>query len=173
MLNSRSNSLRMCQEVRIHRFGRSVPIRSTLKTCGMYMNKRGGDMGILKRIRNLFPKNRRKLTPYFKRQYSKNREQYRKHQLKYKYGITIADYNLMLNRQGGTCAICNEKNFTREKGTHNNKAVPMSLAVDHNHKTGQVRGLLCNGCNTSLGKFKDDPVLLEKAIQYLKATDGG
>ena len=129
-------------------------------------------MGILKKIRSLFPKNRRKI-PYSKSGYSKNREQYREHQLKYKFGITIADYNLMLNRQGGTCAICNEKNFTREKGTHNNKAVAMSLAVDHNHKTGQVRGLLCNGCNTSLGKFKDDPILLEKAIQYLKATDGG
>ena len=136
------------------------------------MNRREANMGILKKIRSLFPKKRRKI-PYSKREYSKNRGQYREHQLKYKYGITIADYNLMLNRQGSTCAICNEKNFTREKGTHNNKSVPMSLAVDHNHKTGQVRGLLCNGCNTSLGKFKDDPILLEKAIQYLKETDGG
>ena len=135
------------------------------------MNRRGADMGILKKIRSFFPKKRRKI-PYSKRAYSKNRGQYREHQLKYKYGITIADYNLMLNRQGGTCAICNEKNFTRQKATHNNKSVPMSLAVDHNHKTGKVRGLLCNGCNTSLGKFKDDPILLEKAIKYLKDTNG-
>ena len=136
------------------------------------MNKRGGDMGILKKIRSLFTIKPRKQV-YFKKYYSKNRSKYREHQLKYKFGMTIAEYNIMLNRQGGTCAICNEENFTREKGTHNNKSVPMSLAVDHNHKTGQVRGLLCNGCNTSLGKFKDDPILLEKAIQYLKETDGG
>jgi len=131
-------------------------------------------MGILKKIRSFITKKlRKRIKPqYFKKYYSKNRTQYREHQLKYKFGMTIAEYNIMLNRQGGTCAICNEKNFTRQKGTHNNKAVAMSLAVDHNHKTGQIRGLLCNGCNTSLGKFKDDPTLLKKALEYLEEADG-
>ena len=47
----------------------------------------------------------------------------------------------------------------------------MSLAVDHNHKTGRVRGLLCGNCNTSLGGFKDNPALLNKAIRYIEESE--
>jgi hypothetical protein len=136
------------------------------------MNSQGGDMGILRRIRSFFPKKFRKKAPYHKVWYSRNRIQSKGHQLKYKFGITLEEYNLMVESQGGVCAICGGKNFTRHKGTHNNKAVAVSLAVDHDHKTGQIRGLLCNACNTSLGKFKDDPVLLRKAIKYLEETNG-
>ena len=138
------------------------------------MNNRGADMGILKKIRRLLLKKppKRRRAKYMRENYSKNRTQHRGHQLKYKYGITNKDYDLILKSQNGTCAICDGENSTREKGTHNNKSVAMALSVDHNHKTGKVRGLLCNGCNTSLGKFKDDPVLLQKAIKYLEETDG-
>lgn len=45
------------------------------------------------------------------------------------------------------------------------------LVVDHDHKTGQIRGMLCNHCNKGLGHFKDDPMLLEFAAQYLYASN--
>lgn len=53
---------------------------------------------------------------------------------------------------------------SNSKGCH----VKGSLSVDHDHETGEVRGLLCNLCNTGLGKFKEDPSLLTKAASYLK-----
>lgn len=62
---------------------------------------------------------------------------------------------MMLEEQDGKCYLCGGIDFR-------------NLAVDHNHKTGKVRRLLCSSCNTGLGKFKDDPDLLTKAAVYLK-----
>lgn len=64
----------------------------------------------------------------------------------------------MLDAQGGGCAICGERN---PKGKHS------GFHVDHCHKTGRVRGILCHGCNVSLGHFKDDPALLRRAAEYV------
>lgn len=75
-----------------------------------------------------------------------------------RYGIDAAIYRRLENEQNGVCAIC--------KGPPNNKGG--WLAVDHDHKTGRVRALLCNGCNSGLGLFGDDPAMLERAITYLK-----
>lgn len=75
-----------------------------------------------------------------------------------KYRIRIKDYNEMFDIQNGCCLICN---------THQSK-LKKSLTVDHCHKTGKVRGLLCGLCNTGLGSFRDDIVFLENAIKYLK-----
>jgi hypothetical protein len=72
-----------------------------------------------------------------------------------KYGITVEDYNRMFISQGGNCAICNKPDERR-------------LCVDHDHDTGKVRELLCNHCNTGLGKFLDSRELLEVAKNYLK-----
>lgn len=80
----------------------------------------------------------------------------RNYHLKKKYGITQQDYTLMLEQQGNACLIC----LTPAK-------TPSHLHVDHNHDTGAVRGLLCPNCNVALGKFKDDPAVLAKAINYL------
>lgn len=74
----------------------------------------------------------------------------------HKYGITADDYDLLFIQQGGKCAAC---------------GVPPTgenLVVDHNHTTGQVRGLLHRGCNAAIGHFRDDPELLLKAAAYLK-----
>jgi len=79
--------------------------------------------------------------------------------LKSEFGINIDIYNKMLEAQGGECAICGSRVA--------DKAGRM-LHVDHCHKTGKVRGLLCTNCNTGLGKFKDDSILMLKAISYLK-----
>lgn len=74
------------------------------------------------------------------------------------YGIDIDDYEMMLARQNGTCAICL---------TDCNRSTTKRLCVDRDHDTGTVRGLLCFQCNVGLGKFKDDPALLQAAIQYI------
>jgi uncharacterized Rmd1/YagE family protein len=74
-----------------------------------------------------------------------------------KYDLTIEKYNKILAFQYGVCAICNEKCKSGRK-----------LAVDHNHVTGKVRGLLCMNCNNGLGRFNDNPALLIKAIKYLE-----
>ncbi len=76
----------------------------------------------------------------------------------YLYGMTEEQYAAMLDAQGGGCAICRT---TEWNGRH---PVPH---VDHDHRTGEVRGILCHACNLGLGKFKDDPDLLRAAIAYL------
>lgn len=78
------------------------------------------------------------------------------------YGLTQDEYEALLAMQGGLCAICRHPETAR----HQSGQV-RSLAVDHDHATGLVRGLLCTNCNHGLGKFKDDPELLRQAITYL------
>ena len=81
---------------------------------------------------------------------------------KNKYGITKDDYISLLTKQQGCCAICNSKS---EDNMHGH------LYVDHCHKTGVVRGLLCYDCNTLLGMSKDSPEVLLSAINYLKEVN--
>jgi hypothetical protein len=73
-----------------------------------------------------------------------------------RYGITPAEYFSMLAVVPG-CAICGRQNDGNKK-----------LAIDHDHNTGRVRGLLCENCNNGLGRFKDSPDLLLKAAEYLR-----
>lgn len=75
-----------------------------------------------------------------------------------KYGLTVEEYEALAAEQGGVCAICGSSVLPgREK----------RLSVDHNHKTGKFRGLLCGGCNRGLENFRDNPELLRKAAEYL------
>ena len=78
--------------------------------------------------------------------------------LKRLYGITIGEYEGLLAAQNGACAICKGGPFSRR------------LAVDHDHKTGLIRGLLCYPCNRGLPWFCDDPERLRGAAQYMEAT---
>jgi hypothetical protein len=80
----------------------------------------------------------------------------KKSELKRLYGITFEDYTKMFVDQGEVCAICKENCQTKN-----------SLSVDHDHKNGRVRGLLCNRCNRALGMFKDDPIILQRAAEYV------
>lgn len=84
-----------------------------------------------------------------------------------KYGITLEQYQGMAQRQGGLCAICKRPEATKACG------VTRELAVDHDHETGAVRGLLCHKCNTLLGSVSDDVSILEAAIAYLEKSKGG
>ena len=79
--------------------------------------------------------------------------------LKRNYGITLADYDRMVEKQDGKCAICESTNPSGNGAR---------FAVDHDHKTGEVRGLLCFDCNSGIGKFRDNTALLTSAIEYLK-----
>lgn len=85
------------------------------------------------------------------------KERDRAHNLKRKFNMSINDYNILLKSQNGVCATC-----FKEKSS-NGKA----LAVDHCHKTGKIRGLLCNECNTSLGLLKENKHTLYNLIDYL------
>ena len=82
---------------------------------------------------------------------------YRKEYRLKKYGITQMQYEEMLDRQGGVCAICGSANGNGR-----------ILAVDHDHITEKVRGLLCGKCNMGLGMFCDNPEILLLAYSYLE-----
>lgn len=77
-----------------------------------------------------------------------------------RYGITLEEFNVMRERQGGRCAICHKPDETKKKRLH----------VDHCHDTGEIRGLLCGKCNVGLSNFRDDPEVLRSAIAYLNAA---
>ena len=79
------------------------------------------------------------------------------HRMK-KYKIDSNTYENMINKTNNTCCICGAKGEDERRSLH----------IDHCHKTGKIRGLLCESCNLGLGKFKDSEELLKKAIEYLK-----
>lgn len=84
----------------------------------------------------------------------------RRNNIKRWYGLTTEEYEELLARQDGGCAICSSREH----------ALEYRLAVDHDHITGQVRGLLCHRCNLGIGQFQDDIDLLKKAIKYLEES---
>lgn len=89
----------------------------------------------------------------------KNNKGYeRERKLQANYGMSIQDYEEMLEAQDHRCMICRRHKSNFQKG----------LVVDHCHKIGHVRALLCGPCNKGLGLFRDDPELLKKCIRYLE-----
>lgn len=78
------------------------------------------------------------------------------------YNITLEEYQKIFDAQNGVCYICKQPETCRAKNGIKN------LAVDHCHKTGKVRGLLCTNCNKTLGNVKDNIGLLQKMVAYLK-----
>lgn len=79
-----------------------------------------------------------------------------------KYGITLEYQEKMMRDQGNKCAICGKEIYLFGSKKSN------TAHVDHDHITGKVRGLLCQECNTGLGKFRDNPLFLANAIKYLE-----
>lgn len=73
------------------------------------------------------------------------------------YGMTQSDYNQLFAEQLGCCAICGKHQNEFNRGLH----------IDHDHRTGKVRGLLCHRCNPGIGYLQEDVEILEKAIKYL------
>lgn len=90
---------------------------------------------------------------YNKKYRKDNPLKYRNTKLKQNYGISLEEFNMLLGKQNGLCAICKIN-----KGTH----------VDHSHDTKKVRGILCNNCNAGIGMLKDNINFLANAITYLE-----
>jgi len=96
---------------------------------------------------------------YNKKYRDENADKVTNTELKRIYGITIDEYNQRLIHQMFGCAICKLPCKTGNK-----------LSVDHNHITGEVRGLLCRKCNAAVGWLNDDEDLIWKIMEYLKRT---
>lgn len=104
-------------------------------------------------------KHRSEYNNYVAQWRAKNPDKQHATEIKRDYGLDISDYNRIILEQRNKCAICNE--------AHNPKIKRGRLYVDHDHKTGLIRGLLCGGCNSMLGYAKDSVETLQKAIDYL------
>ena len=89
-------------------------------------------------------------------------KRHRKYCLMQNYNITEEEYDQMLEAQSGRCAICKTDTPTGKW---------KAFAVDHDHKTGLVRALLCNECNRGIGLLKDSAELLQKAANYIASHD--
>lgn len=95
-----------------------------------------------------------------KEYYEANKESFNRRAMKSKFksrfNITLEYYWDLFNKQNGLCALCNEP-----------EPLGILLSVDHCHKTGKIRGLLCGHCNRGLGLFRDNPEVLIKAAEYV------
>ena len=107
-----------------------------------------------------YNKNRPRSTP--RKPHSYNANSNRKHAMKKNYGMTVEEYHFLLDQQNGLYASCGKPERAKIRG----KLRP--LAVDHNHETGQVRGLLCSSCNSALGMLQDDPEQVRALLKYIE-----
>lgn len=112
---------------------------------------------ILASKKTYYRKNAGKRCAEEKKRRQENPLRLRAYELKRNYGITLAEYAALLEKQGGVCATCRSVCSVRAK-----------LCVDHDHVTGKVRGLLCVKCNTGLGVFGDSVSIIESALAYLR-----
>lgn len=96
-----------------------------------------------------------------------NRDRY----IQKKYGISASGLQSAMESQGGVCAICGGQ-YATSAGRHGGRLLNHP-SIDHCHKTGTFRALLCSACNTGIGMFKDDTTLLRKAIEYLEKHHSG
>lgn len=101
-----------------------------------------------------------------KAEWSRRTNSARKGNLKSKYGLTLEQYDILVQKQQGVCAICK----LPEKAIQRGKIC--SLSVDHCHRTGRVRALLCNNCNTSLGLLKENVDIVSSLYQYIIKNNG-
>ena len=93
-----------------------------------------------------------------KKRHEENPERTRNNDLKRNYGITLDEHTQMYEKQNGVCAVCEKPGDGKWK----------KLCVDHDHKTGKVRQLLCRNCNMILGQVDDNINHLEKLTNYLQ-----
>ncbi len=132
--------------------------RSECKACHQAKQKAWYDANraqAIAQVRRWQQENKEHLHAYRKDYRQRRKVEERDAYLRRTFGITQADYDALLAAQGGGCAICGKK------------PGKISLHVDHDHETGEIRGLLCVGCNNALGQFRDDIGLLSRAREYV------
>lgn len=100
---------------------------------------------------------------YYKKWRGDNKDKIKSSQLKRIYGISLEDYSVLLEEQENKCKVCGKHEVDHHQSLH----------VDHDHNTGEIRGLLCTNCNIGLGYFKDNLTSLSNAIQYLRNFSKG
>jgi len=118
----------------------------------------GENQGRVKQLNQSYQE-RRNTDPVLRK---RDRVNKRKKSLQKNYGLTLKDYEQMLETQNNRCAICSIRHTENKK-----------LQVDHNHLTGKVRGLLCKSCNFLVGTFESRLALLMQAGRYLYNADSG
>ena len=106
-------------------------------------------------------RNANKVREYWRKYNIDNRDKIRNAALVRNFGITLRVYLRNLEKQGGGCAICGATPGRR------------NFAVDHCHRTGKIRGILCHTCNVMLGSVEDSVTILQDAIKYLEGYRGG
>ena len=148
-------------------------IEKTCSKCGDVLTRetaaKSGKQGLRKQckpcwaayMRSWTAKNPEKIAAQNRAYKQKYPEKYRDSRLRTLFGITAKDYDDLFSKQRGCCAVC---------GVHNDK-LARNLAVDHDHKTDEVRGLLCATCNGALGVVNDDISLLKSLINYLEVKE--
>lgn len=121
-----------------------------------------------RRREELWPRELARLKRWQKANPDKVRVYARRHNLKKNYGITLEDYDAMLAEQGGVCALCRkDRKGEGDTGRHAEYG-GRHMAIDHNHVTGKIRGILCHRCNRMLGHVKEDVEVFRRAIEYLE-----
>jgi hypothetical protein len=93
---------------------------------------------------------------------------YKRYKLQKLFGKHLSDEELLILQRDSLCSICGEKETAKHFNVKTKTLEPCSLSIDHDHKTGKIRGLLCRHCNHGIGNFMDDPALLMKAALYLE-----
>lgn len=111
-------------------------------------------------------KDRYKDKEYKKKHYAANKERYRDQFLQKTYDMTLDEYKILLVIQQNCCAICGKKETAVDKRWGTKRV----MAVDHDHKTGKIRGLLCGACNARLGTL-ENVNWVAKALRYLREVD--
>lgn len=114
-----------------------------------------------------YRRNRKKMLAARKAYVAANRDKVRDNSLKQAFGISLAEYERMFRVQNGVCAICR-----RPEMALSTVRKLKSLSVDHDHETGQIRALLCQKCNSTLGYMDDDPARLRAAADYIERYRG-
>lgn len=144
------------------------------KPCKLETNRlwRSNNRGrVLASKKNYAAHNREKHREWYRARMDipENRDRYRetfyRHKLAKRYGLSVDQYDAMVERCQGRCEICG-KEMSFDLGVRKNRA-----CVDHDHATGKTRGILCVACNRSLGTFGDSVAGLRRALDYLQRAD--
>lgn len=129
-----------------------------MKTCNTCLIEKTDDWFRKKYGRQCVPCRKARDKAYYETHKEEYYRRERNINLRYEYGLTMADYDKMMEEQNNRCAICR---------VHISK-MKQTFCVDHSHVSKKVRGLLCHSCNVALGLLKDNPRVVKRAWEYLE-----